>query len=140
VKIVMAKFLGAKGGKTSDAIKAFDYLVDLKKKSGIKLVGERGSPVGGPAGGPLGGHSGGPARAAAVAWHSRRGCEAVGASRAAWDGMGPTLAAGTRRAPPAPPQHRGAQANPPARCAAPRPPPRSHQQQLGRRRLLGGAV
>jgi hypothetical protein len=46
VKILSAKFLGPKGGKTSDAVRAFDYLTALKTKAGIKLVGEAARAVG----------------------------------------------------------------------------------------------
>ncbi len=37
VKMISAKFLGSKGGTTADAIKAIDYLTDLKKR-GVNIV------------------------------------------------------------------------------------------------------
>lgn len=46
VKIVSAKFLGPSGGFTSDAIKAIDYLTNLKK-SGVNIVATNNSWGGG---------------------------------------------------------------------------------------------
>ena len=38
VSLIAAKFLGADGGTTADAIRAIDYLTDLKLRHGIRLV------------------------------------------------------------------------------------------------------
>ena len=47
VKIINAKFLGRNGGTTANAIKAVDYLVDLKKRHGLNLVATNNSWGGG---------------------------------------------------------------------------------------------
>ncbi|MBI5271771.1 MAG: S8 family serine peptidase [Burkholderiales bacterium] len=47
VKMVNAKFLGAQGGTTADAILAVDYMTDLKTRHGIKLVATNNSWGGG---------------------------------------------------------------------------------------------
>ena len=36
VKMISAKFLGAQGGSTADAIAAVDYMVDLKVNRGVQ--------------------------------------------------------------------------------------------------------
>ncbi len=38
VRIICAKFLGAKGGTIADAVRALDYMTDLKLRHGINLV------------------------------------------------------------------------------------------------------
>ena len=38
VKLINAKFLGSRGGTTANAIKAVDYLTDLKTRHGPELV------------------------------------------------------------------------------------------------------
>src|SRR4029079_19664594 len=38
VTMIPAKFLGARGGTTANAIKAIDYLVELKTRHGLNLV------------------------------------------------------------------------------------------------------
>jgi subtilisin family serine protease len=47
VKMISAKFLGRNGGTTANAIKAFDYLTDLKTRHGIDLVASNNSWGGG---------------------------------------------------------------------------------------------
>lgn len=47
VKIIPSKFLGATGGSTSNAIKAIDYLTNLKKSKGINIVASNNSWGGG---------------------------------------------------------------------------------------------
>lgn len=47
VKLISAKFLGSFGGTTANAIKAVDYLTDLKKRHGINLVATNNSWGGG---------------------------------------------------------------------------------------------
>lgn len=47
VKFIVAKFLGATGGTTANAIKAVDYMTDLKKRHGINLVATNNSWGGG---------------------------------------------------------------------------------------------
>lgn len=47
VKIINAKFLGSNGGTTANAIKAVDYLTDLKTRHGINLVATSNSWGGG---------------------------------------------------------------------------------------------
>jgi subtilisin family serine protease len=47
VTMIPAKFLGARGGTTADAIKAIDYLVDLKTRHGLNLVATNNSWGGG---------------------------------------------------------------------------------------------
>ncbi|HEY0867320.1 MAG TPA: S8 family peptidase [Fimbriimonas sp.] len=47
VRMISAKFLGRNGGTTANAIKAFDYLTDLKKRHGINLVASNNSWGGG---------------------------------------------------------------------------------------------
>ncbi|RYG24137.1 peptidase S8 [bacterium] len=47
VKIISCKFLGRRGGTTANAIKAFDYLTDLKTRHGIDLVASNNSWGGG---------------------------------------------------------------------------------------------
>lgn len=38
VKLISARFLGPAGGWSSDAVAAFDYLLDLKTRHGLNLV------------------------------------------------------------------------------------------------------
>jgi subtilisin family serine protease len=47
VKMVNAKFLGAQGGTTADAILAIDYMTDLKTRHGLNLVATNNSWGGG---------------------------------------------------------------------------------------------
>jgi subtilisin family serine protease len=47
VKIISSKFLGRNGGTTANAIKAVDYLTDLKTRHGIDLVASNNSWGGG---------------------------------------------------------------------------------------------
>jgi hypothetical protein len=47
VTIISAQFLGRGGGKTSDAVKAVDYLTDLKTRHGINIVASNNSWGGG---------------------------------------------------------------------------------------------
>lgn len=47
VAIISAKFLGPTGGSTSDAVRALDYLTDLKLRHGINLVATNNSWGGG---------------------------------------------------------------------------------------------
>lgn len=47
VKMISAKFLGKRGGTTANAIKAIDYLTDLKTRHGINLVASNNSWGGG---------------------------------------------------------------------------------------------
>ena len=47
VAIISAKFLGPMGGATSDAVRAIDYLTDLKLRHGINLVATNNSWGGG---------------------------------------------------------------------------------------------
>jgi subtilisin family serine protease len=47
VKIISAKFLGRNGGTTANAIRAVDYLTDLKTRHGIDLVASNNSWGGG---------------------------------------------------------------------------------------------
>jgi len=47
VKLINAKFLGSNGGTTANAIKAVDYLTDLKTRHGIRLVASNNSWGGG---------------------------------------------------------------------------------------------
>ncbi|MDX5418909.1 MAG: S8 family serine peptidase [Hymenobacteraceae bacterium] len=47
VKMITAKFLGRNGGTTSNAIKAVDYLTDLKSRHGLNLVASNNSWGGG---------------------------------------------------------------------------------------------
>lgn len=47
IKIISAKFLGKRGGTTANAIKAVDYLTDLKTRHGINLVASNNSWGGG---------------------------------------------------------------------------------------------
>ncbi|MGH9034772.1 MAG: S8 family peptidase [Acidimicrobiia bacterium] len=47
VKLLSAKFLGAKGGTTSNAIKAVDYFTDLKTRHGLNIVATNNSWGGG---------------------------------------------------------------------------------------------
>jgi subtilisin family serine protease len=47
VKMVSAKFLGNRGGTTANAIKAVDYLTDLKSQRGVNLVASNNSWGGG---------------------------------------------------------------------------------------------
>ena len=47
VKLISAKFLGTNGGTTANAIKAVDYLTDLKAQRGVALVASNNSWGGG---------------------------------------------------------------------------------------------
>jgi subtilisin family serine protease len=47
VKLINAKFLGRAGGTTANAVKAVDYMTDLKTRHGIKLVATNNSWGGG---------------------------------------------------------------------------------------------
>ncbi|NWG71339.1 MAG: S8 family serine peptidase [Parvularculaceae bacterium] len=47
VKIINAKFLGSTGGTTANAIKAIDYMTDLKTRHGLNLVATNNSWGGG---------------------------------------------------------------------------------------------
>jgi len=47
VRMISAKFLGRRGGTTANAIKAFDYLTDLKNRHGIDIVASNNSWGGG---------------------------------------------------------------------------------------------
>jgi subtilisin family serine protease len=47
VKIIVAKFLGSKGGTTANAIKAVDYMTDLKTRHGLNIVATNNSWGGG---------------------------------------------------------------------------------------------
>ncbi|MFM7067187.1 MAG: S8 family serine peptidase [Gammaproteobacteria bacterium] len=47
VTIISAKFLGPTGGSTSDAVRAIDYLTDLKRRHGLNLVATNNSWGGG---------------------------------------------------------------------------------------------
>lgn len=47
VKIITAKFLGPRGGTTANAIKAVDYITDLKKRHGLNIVASNNSWGGG---------------------------------------------------------------------------------------------
>lgn len=47
VKVISAKFLGRRGGTTANAIKAVDYLTDLKTRHGLNLVASNNSWGGG---------------------------------------------------------------------------------------------
>jgi subtilisin family serine protease len=47
VKMIGAKFLGSRGGTTSNAIKAVDYFTDLKTRHGLKIVATNNSWGGG---------------------------------------------------------------------------------------------
>lgn len=46
-KMIVCKFLGSRGGSTSNAIKALDYLTDLKLRHGIDIVASNNSWGGG---------------------------------------------------------------------------------------------
>lgn len=47
VTIISAKFLGRRGGTTANAIKAFDYITDLKTRHGLNIVATNNSWGGG---------------------------------------------------------------------------------------------
>ncbi|GAB2515340.1 S8 family peptidase [Lysobacter humi (ex Lee et al. 2017)] len=47
VKLINAKFLGRRGGTTANAVKAVDYMTDLKRRHGINLVATSNSWGGG---------------------------------------------------------------------------------------------
>jgi subtilisin family serine protease len=47
VKLINAKFLGTNGGTTANAVKAVDYITDLKTRHGLKLVATNNSWGGG---------------------------------------------------------------------------------------------
>jgi subtilisin family serine protease len=47
VKIITAKFLGRRGGTTANAIKAIDYITDLKTRHGLNIVATNNSWGGG---------------------------------------------------------------------------------------------
>jgi subtilisin family serine protease len=47
VKLIVAKFLGTRGGTTANAIKAVDYFTDLKTRHGLNLVATNNSWGGG---------------------------------------------------------------------------------------------
>jgi subtilisin family serine protease len=47
IKMISAKFLGKRGGTTANAIKAVDYLTDLKRLQGVNLVASNNSWGGG---------------------------------------------------------------------------------------------
>lgn len=47
VKIITAKFLGRRGGTTANAVKAVDYLTDLKNRHGLNIVATNNSWGGG---------------------------------------------------------------------------------------------
>ena len=47
VKLINAKFLGSNGGTTANAIKAVDYMTDLKTRHGLNLVATNNSWGGG---------------------------------------------------------------------------------------------
>jgi subtilisin family serine protease len=47
VKMISAKFLGSTGGTTANAVKAVDYLTDLKKNRGVNIVATSNSWGGG---------------------------------------------------------------------------------------------
>ncbi|OWU65771.1 MAG: peptidase S8 [Armatimonadetes bacterium Cent15-Ar3] len=47
VKLISAKFLGASGGTTANAIKAIDYITDLKVRHGLNIVATNNSWGGG---------------------------------------------------------------------------------------------
>ncbi len=47
VTIISAKFLGRRGGTTADAVKAVDYLTDLKTRDGLNIVASNNSWGGG---------------------------------------------------------------------------------------------
>lgn len=47
VTIISAKFLGPNGGYTSDAVKAVDYITDLKRRHGLNIVATNNSWGGG---------------------------------------------------------------------------------------------
>jgi subtilisin family serine protease len=47
VKIIVAKFLGKRGGTTANAIKAVDYMTDLKNRHGLNIVATNNSWGGG---------------------------------------------------------------------------------------------
>ncbi len=47
VKIIVAKFLGSSGGTTANAIKAIDYMTDLKSRHGLRIVATNNSWGGG---------------------------------------------------------------------------------------------
>lgn len=47
IKLISAKFLGSRGGTTANAVKAVDYLTNLKIKHGINLVASNNSWGGG---------------------------------------------------------------------------------------------
>lgn len=47
VKIITAKFLGRRGGTTANAVKAVDYLTDLKTRHGLNIVASNNSWGGG---------------------------------------------------------------------------------------------
>jgi subtilisin family serine protease len=47
VTLISAKFLGRRGGTTTNAIKAVDYITDLKKKHGLNIVATNNSWGGG---------------------------------------------------------------------------------------------
>jgi subtilisin family serine protease len=47
VKLISAKFLGKRGGSISNAIKAVDYLTDLKRRKGLNIVASNNSWGGG---------------------------------------------------------------------------------------------
>lgn len=47
VKIITAKFLGRRGGTTANAVKAVDYITDLKKRHGLNIVATNNSWGGG---------------------------------------------------------------------------------------------
>lgn len=47
VKLIMAKFLGRNGGTTANAIRAVDYMTDLRNRHGINLVATNNSWGGG---------------------------------------------------------------------------------------------
>ncbi|MEW6735154.1 MAG: S8 family peptidase [Acidobacteriota bacterium] len=47
VRIITAKFLGASGGSTTNAIRAIDYITDLKQRHGLNIVATNNSWGGG---------------------------------------------------------------------------------------------
>ncbi|WP_205500865.1 S8 family peptidase [Rufibacter psychrotolerans] len=47
VKMIVCKFLGSTGGNTANAVKAIDYLTDLKNRHGINIVASNNSWGGG---------------------------------------------------------------------------------------------
>ena len=47
VTMISTKFLGPNGGTTANAVKALDYLTDLKNRHGINIVASNNSWAGG---------------------------------------------------------------------------------------------